>query len=554
MEAKHIAKKLDLSERVECLANNPAFITLKDHKENFQAKLPCRLINPSKSELGKISKVKLDKINKALVEKLNLNQWKNTASVIEWFKLIESKKDCTFIKFDIREFYLSITEDILNKTILFAKEHLHISDEDIRLINHCRKSLLFSENVTWKKKDNENSFDVTMGSNDGAELCENVGIYILSCLSEILNKKDYGLCRDDGLLILHNLNGQQIDCTRKNIIKIFKNIGFNIDIETNLKIVDFLDITFNLENNTYKPFKKPNDTLLYINVNSNHPPQIIKQLPKTINNRLSKNSSNKEVFNEIKIDYENALTRRSYANIKLNFEPPAIPNNKKKRQRNIIWFNPPFSRAVSTNVAKRFLQLIDKHFPPSNKLHKVFNRNTIKVSYCCTQNVRNIITSHNKQLIRSNEQTILPCNCKKKEECPLDGKCRAGNIIYKCVASANGLPDKCYLGTAEGDFKKRFYNHKKSFKNKSYMNETTLSKYVWDLKLKHKVTPKLKWSILKTVPSYSNITKRCKLCLQEKFEILTYPKQDELLNKRSELISKCRHMNKFLLSNYKAND
>ena len=72
------------------------------------------------------------------------------------------------------------------------------------------------------------------------------------------------LYRDDGLLILRNVNGQQIDRMHKNIIKIFKGIGFAIDVKTNLKIVDFLDITFNLNNGTYRPYKKPNDLLLYI--------------------------------------------------------------------------------------------------------------------------------------------------------------------------------------------------------------------------------------------------------------------------------------------------
>ena len=61
-------------ERVECLAKNPAFITLKDHKENFQASLTCNLINPSKSELRKVSKVKLEKINQALIKHLDVNQ------------------------------------------------------------------------------------------------------------------------------------------------------------------------------------------------------------------------------------------------------------------------------------------------------------------------------------------------------------------------------------------------------------------------------------------------------------------------------------------------
>ena len=85
---------------------------------------------------------------------------------------------------------------------------------------------------------------------------------------------------DDGLMIQEYINGQQIDQLRKKIIKIFKETGFKTDVETNLKIVNFLDMTFNLINDSYKPYKKPNETLLYINKNSNHPPQIIKKVPK----------------------------------------------------------------------------------------------------------------------------------------------------------------------------------------------------------------------------------------------------------------------------------
>ena len=74
-------------------------------------------------------------------------------------------------------------------------------------------------------------------------------------------------------------------------------------------------------------------------------------------------------------------------------------NNKSEKtktgKRNIIWFNPPFSKPVSTNVAKTFLQLITKHFPRSHKLHKIFNRNTVKVSYSCMNNMSKIIKEHN---------------------------------------------------------------------------------------------------------------------------------------------------------------
>ena len=151
IEAKNIAKKIQLSDRIECLAKTPAFITLKDNEDDFQSSLPYRLINPSKSELGKISKSILENINHHLIKLLCVKQWKNSASVIEWFKNIKEKNNCTFIKFDIREFYLYITEVILDKALPFAKQHHGISSDNIRLIKHCRKSLLFSNNGVWKK-------------------------------------------------------------------------------------------------------------------------------------------------------------------------------------------------------------------------------------------------------------------------------------------------------------------------------------------------------------------------------------------------------------------
>ena len=102
--------------------------------------------------------------------------------------------------------------------------------------------------------------------------------------------------------------------------------------------------------------------------------------------------------------------------------------------------------------------------------------------------------------------------------------------------------------------KTRYYKHSKSFRTKSYLNSTKLSSYVWEVKIEQNETPNLNWEIVRSVPAYSNITKRCMLCLYEKLLIATYPNQEELLNKRSELVSKCRHENKFLLKNFKSGD
>ena len=89
------------------------------------------------------------------------------------------------------------------------------------------------------------------------------------------------------------------------------------------------------------------------------------------------------------------------------------------------------------------------------------------------------------------------------------------------------------------------------FRHCSYANETAFSKCVWEIKDKYNEMPSSKWSVVKSVPGYSNILKKCLLCLHEKFEIVNYPNKEELLNKQSKLISKSHHANKYLLANYK---
>ena len=189
MEAKNIAKSCKLAERIDRLPKPETFITLNDHKDAFFNKSSCRLINPTKNELGKISKKIIEQINQEILKKTNVNQWKNTSNVINWFNNIENKKDCSFIQFDINQFHPSITEEILEKAISFAKSLMDIDDHKIRTIKHCRKSLLFHNNVAWKKKTTTSCFDVTIGSYDGAEVCELVGTFILSKLEISLAKR-----------------------------------------------------------------------------------------------------------------------------------------------------------------------------------------------------------------------------------------------------------------------------------------------------------------------------------------------------------------------------
>ena len=126
-----------------------------------------------------------------------------------------------------------------------------------------------------------------MGSYDGAETCKLVGLFILSSLSSLIETRNVGLYRDDGLAILQNANCHFADKKRKEIINDFNKISLNITIDANLKIVNFLDVTLDLNNGTYKPYHKPNECTIYINSDSNHPKNIIKQLPIT---RTSRNN------------------------------------------------------------------------------------------------------------------------------------------------------------------------------------------------------------------------------------------------------------------------
>ena len=162
-EARTIATKLALDDRINITAKREAFITLKDHKPNFDNKPTCRLINPTKSEIGKISKHILDRINKKIIERTSINQWKNTAAVLNWFNSINDKQKHTFITFDIVEFYPSITLDLLNKALQFASNYDHITKDEAQIILHAKKSFMYSAGEPWIMKATNNHFDVTMG-------------------------------------------------------------------------------------------------------------------------------------------------------------------------------------------------------------------------------------------------------------------------------------------------------------------------------------------------------------------------------------------------------
>ena len=148
-EDKRIAEKLELSDRIDVTAKKEAFITFKDHKENFRNKPTCRLINPCKPELGKVSKQIVEKIVHNIRTKTNTNQWKNTNDVINWFNAIKDKSNYTMICFDICDFYSSITNTLLQKALNYASKYADIKNLpkgiEIPLSNNSANADIFQE-------------------------------------------------------------------------------------------------------------------------------------------------------------------------------------------------------------------------------------------------------------------------------------------------------------------------------------------------------------------------------------------------------------------------
>ena len=113
---------------------------------------------------------------------------------------------------------------------------------------------------------------------------------------------------------------------------------------------------------------------------------------------------------------------------------PATENNNpersKARKRKIIRFNPSYSIDMETNIGKTLLQLVKKHFSRKNSFHKIFNKNTIKISYSCMRNISSMIASRNKSILRPAAEEY-GCNRRNKDSCPLQNQCLTPKVIYE---------------------------------------------------------------------------------------------------------------------------
>ena len=280
--------------------------------------------------------------------------------------------------------------------------------------------------------------------------------------------------------------------------------------------------------------------------------RFLENIPKGINKRLSTISATKEIFDRFAPIYQDALDKSGHK-YKLCFEQsdgqsdePA--RNSKKRKRSIIWFNPPYSRAVTTNVGRLFLEAMDKHFPPGNPLHKIFNRNSVKMSYRCTPNLDSRIKGHNCKILKASQGAEVvqkDCNCQVKDSCPVGGHCLQKGVIYQATVSRGDQKTDTYIGLTATTFKERWRNHKSSIKTRNPKNATKLSKYIWELQDQN-IGYDVSWRIVSRAKPFDHVTGICNLCIREKYFIIFQPEM-ATINDRNEIAGPCLHKHSKLL-------
>ena len=148
------------------------------------------------------------------------------------------------------------------------------------------------------------------------------------------------------------------------------------------------------------------------------------------------------------------------------------------------------------------------------------------------------------------KQQSFWCNCRVKHKCPLNGECQTPSVIYRTdVVNDSNDKERFYFGLADTTFKERCRNHIRDFKHGKYENSTELAKYIWQLK-RDNISFSVKWTIIAKVYGSPNLF-LCKLCLTEKLWIIDFINDGTMLNKKSELLKRCRHLKKHLLRNVK---
>ena len=166
--------------------------------------------------------------------------------------------------------------------------------------------------------------------------------------------------------------------------------------------------------------------------------------------------------------------------------------------------------------------------PKRSQIRQIFNRNTIKICYSCMNNTKQIIDNHNKHILNSskhnddtadktNTKDTKNCHCQQKNTRPLNGNCHQSPLIYQAtITRKDNSTTETYIRLTENDFKTRYRNHTTSFQHTKHRNSTELSKHIWTLK-ENNIDHFILWHILSSRSPYNSTSKRCNLCLKEKY-------------------------------------
>ena len=153
----NLTKLLEIDDRVYKTTKRQAFVTLKDHKPNFRNNPKCRLLNPTKTELGRVSKQKTEKNNSILREKLGFNQWRNTKSAVKWYINLRQKHKLSFIQLDVDSFYGSISEKLFLEALEWAEKYVDISDEDKKYCSSLKSRFSSTRTDPGRRREKETS-------------------------------------------------------------------------------------------------------------------------------------------------------------------------------------------------------------------------------------------------------------------------------------------------------------------------------------------------------------------------------------------------------------
>ncbi|GFR75193.1 inositol hexakisphosphate and diphosphoinositol-pentakisphosphate kinase 2 [Elysia marginata] len=204
---------------------------------------------------------------------------------------------------------------------------------------------------------------------------------------------------------------------------------------------------------------------------------------------------------------------------------------------------PTIIKNIPSNIAKRL--------STNSKNKETFEATTTPYKEAlrksCLPNIKQIITAHNRKVLltsqnveESKNKPGNQCNCRKKQDCPVEGECLKENVIYQAIVEEKETKTtETYIGLTQNTFKTRYNLHLSTFRLSHKRKSTSLSDHIWRIKDRNN-SFKITWNILTQTKRVQAGNDRCDLCTTEKLFILTN-KHASSLNIKTEILNKCPH-------------